>query len=424
MTRPNESVTARTLARLAKTVGRHPVEGAKGLKLTVKPDGRGYWTYRYRLDGRETETSLGSCSRMTLKDAVTLHLEKHALVRKGINPQKNPRHAGAAPKTSGAPTFGEAAVRLIERRARNPDLRNARHARQFENSLLSLPPWFLGLKAKDIKPDDVRKIVEPIWLRTPETGARLRGRIAAVINLARDSEDQSPNPAAYSGWLKTQLGEKRVNRDPKTGVRVHHRALPYRDVPALMAALRERPDVAARALEYLVLTGARSGEVRGMTWAEIAYDYAEDVPESISAWILPAHRMKSFRPHRVPLSSAAVAILDEQRQRRDDSKSENPYVFPGGRPMRPLTNTGLTDALARVGFSAATSVHGLRASFRSWSKSVGVPHETAEEALAHAVGDATSRAYDRDDQLKLRVGLMEAWARYCMSATVLMLSKP
>jgi integrase len=190
--------------------------------------------------------------------------------------------------------------------------------------------------------------------------------------------------------------------------------LHHSQIPAFIAALRERPGVAARALELLLLTAARSGELRGMTFDEIKLGYTEDVAEPTPVWVIPAFRMKMFRRHRVPLASAAIAIVEAQRLERQD---DNPLVFPGARPGKPLTNSTMRRELARLGFGGPTTTHGLRASFRSWCKATGVPFETAEEALAHIVGDSTSQSYDRDDQLALRVGVMERWAQYCLSAS-------
>jgi integrase len=265
----------------------------------------------------------------------------------------------------------------------------------------------------------VRDVLKPIWTKTPETASRLRGRIEAVLDSARGSEDKHPNPAAWSGWLKTQLGKKKVKRDPITGQRVHLRALPFGRIPALMATLRGRPDVAARALEFLILTAGRSDEIIGAQREEIELEHeivvtVDDRPQKliIAAWVIPAIRMKGFRRHRVPLNSATLAILDAQEKARGD----NPHIFPGTRPMKPMGEGMLMLQLKRLGVVEATTVHGLRASFRSWCKSVGVPFEVAEEALSHVSGDNTVKAYDRDDQLALRIPVMERWARFCLSA--------
>jgi hypothetical protein len=180
------ALTAKTLARLARIPGRHPVKDAKGLKLTVKPNGLCYWTYRYRLNGRETETSLGALSDMTIEAAIIAHGEKQTLVRKKIDPQagKRRRHAPDA-RTNGAPTFGEAAEALLERYPREKEWRSVKHRRQWESTLLGLPEWFRKLKTDAIGPKDVYAAIAPTWAKTPETGSRLRGRIEAVLSPAR-----------------------------------------------------------------------------------------------------------------------------------------------------------------------------------------------------------------------------------------------
>jgi integrase len=415
---PNLTVTTKTIARLARTPGRHPVEakGAHRLFLTVKPNGLCYWTMRFRLNGRDTETSLGAYPDLEIKDAVAAHVKKLALLADGIDPQAGKRkRAPSAPKGS-APTFGEAGQALLERRAIEKGWRSPKHRQQWRATLARLPEWFRALQTTAITVEDVHNVVAPVWIEKPETGSRLRSRIELVIDSARDSTDTRPNPAALSGWLKTRLGAKRLNKNPVTGKRAHHRALHHDAVPTLMARLRARPGVVAQALQFLILTAARAGEVREATWDEIVPNYGDDVTTPIPVWVVPANRMKAFRRWRVPLSRAAVAVLGAQHGEDDG------LIFPGSRPKRPLTNTTLMNELARLGFAGLTTTHGLRGTFRSWCKATGVPFQTAEEALAHAVGNSVSQAYDHDDQLALRAELMERWGRYCLSLR--MLPKP
>jgi integrase len=428
MTAPTNFITARTIDRLAKVQGRHPVKDAKGLKLTVKPTGLAYWTYRYRFDGRETELSLGAYigadPAEELKNAIAAHGEKRALVLKKTDPQGDRHAKRRAPvrAQTDTPTFGEAAEEHLKRRELNLDLRNAKHARQWRSTLEGLPDWFRNMKVTAIEPEHVYKAIEPTWTATPETGARLRTRIEAVLDSARDSKDTHPNPAVLAGWLKTQLGRKRVNKDPILGGRVHHLALPYRRIPELMAKLQTSPNITARVLQYIILTAARSGEALNATWDEIKREYEIDavVDNKPTNWIapmweIPAAKMKMYRRHRVPLSSAALAILKHQ----ENERGANPHIFPGARSMKPLSNTAIEDELKRLGFAKDTTIHGLRASFRSWAKSIGVPPELGEEALAHASGDNTVKAYDRDDVLARRIALMERWAEYCLGLKLL-----
>jgi integrase len=428
-------VTPATLKRLAKTAGRHPVKDAKGLKLKVLDAARSYWTVRFRFEGRETELSLGTYDKMTLERALEAHAEIQLKLRKQIDPQdgKKARHAPRA-RGGGAPTFDEAARKYIENN--ESDWRSAKHRQQWSATLgcgaadrdtkrrtgVSLPPWFRDMRTDQIGSEHVLAVLDPVWKKKPETAARLRARIEKVLDSSRGPKDMHPNPAALSGWLKTQLGRKKTSLDPVTGDRAHHLALPFDRIPALMAALKDRETTAARALELLILTAARTTETLGLPWKEIEREYkvAAVVDGRPGSWtfpaiVIPARRMKMYRRHRAPLSDPALAIIEAQLKKHGDS-DPNAYVFPGARPKRPLGPNALVGELKSVGFAGATTVHGLRASFRSWCKSIGVAPETAEEALAHATGDKTARAYDRDDQLVLRIPLMEAWGRYCVSA--------
>jgi integrase len=420
MTSPVAEVTARTIARLANEVGRHPVKDAKGLKLKVLDAKRRYWTMRYRIAGHETEISLGAYvgadPAQELKDVLKAHAAKRALLLEEVDPQERKRRPRIVAKGE-TMTFGEAAEEYLVKYDQG-DTRNAKHRRQWRSTLGGLPEWFRRLKVDAISPKEVCQALETMWKKTPETASRLRGRIEATLEGVRAHDDMRPNPAAWSGWLKTKLGVKRANRDPETGLAVHHRALPHDRIPGLMAELGGRDNAAARALAFTILTAGRSGEVRGMTWDEIKYDYRGDdneLPEPITAWIVPARRMKMFRRHRVPLSRAAIAILETQERERGDS----PFVFPGARPMQPLVDGTLMALLRSLELGRDTTVHGLRASFRSWCKAKGVPFQTAEAALAHVAGGKVVQAYDRDDQLALRVEWMKLWAQHCLGVPLL-----
>jgi hypothetical protein len=239
-------VTAKTVPTLANKPGRHPIANAKGLFLTVKPSGLCYWTYRFRLDGRETELSLGALSEMSLEAAIQAHAEQRAMVLRGIDPRgdKRPMRRPAA-RGSDAPAFAEAAERLIARR--ESEWRSAKHLHQWKASLMSLPAAFRAMRADRIGVEDVYNVLMPIWTTTPSSARRIRARIEAVLDSTRKANDTHPNPAAWSGWLKDQLGKSKVNRDPVTGARASHAAMPSARIPALMARLDERPDQASNA---------------------------------------------------------------------------------------------------------------------------------------------------------------------------------
>ena len=233
-------------------------------------------------------------------------------------------------------------------------------------------------------------VLQPLWQRIPETASRLRGRIEAVLDYAKANGLRTgENPASWRGHLALILPKRQKLS------RLHHAAMPYADIPAFIGKLREIESIHALALEFLVLTAARSGEVLGARWDEI------DIAAKI--WVIPASRMKAAKEHRIPLPSRALAIVERMAEIRTGDP-----VFPGRRRGRPLS--GVTLAALVPG----ATVHGFRSSFRDWAgEETSYPREIAEQALAHASGDATERAYRRGDALEKRRTLMEAWAKYC-----------
>ena len=243
----------------------------------------------------------------------------------------------------------------------------------------------------------VLEVLKPLWERVPETAARVRGRIEMVLDAARAHgfiDPHKANPARWRGHLDNLL--------PKRGwlTRGHHAAMPFGDVPAFMARLRKRDAISAPALEFVILTAARSGEVLGARWDEIDLDRR--------IWTVPAVRMKDAREHRVPLSRRALAILTRLAAARIGE-----FIFPGQEPNRPLSARTMGMLMDRMGASDVT-VHGFRSSFRDWCGEVTTfQREVAEAALAHVSGDAVERAYRRGDALEKRRELMEAWATFC-----------
>src|ERR1700730_7761772 len=243
------------------------------------------------------------------------------------------------------------------------------------------------------------KALEPIWQTKSETASRLRGRIEAVLDWATAREyRKGDNPARWRGHLDKLLPARSKVRKVE-----HHPALPFDDLADFIAGLRSQEGIAARALEFLILTATRTGEVIGARWDEV------DLGEKI--WVVPAARMKAGREHRVPLSGAAMAILEEMEKIR-----ESEFVFTGGERGKPLSNMAMLAVLKRMERGDLTA-HGFRSSFRDWAaERTNFPHEVAEMALAHTVGDKVEAAYRRGDLLQKRRQIMDAWARFCATA--------
>lgn len=240
------------------------------------------------------------------------------------------------------------------------------------------------------------RAIEPIWAAKPETASRVRARVEAILGWAITRVYRpGPNPATWRGHLQNLLPKKSRVRQAQ-----HFAAVPYRDVPALMTALRTQDGAVARALEFTVLTAARTSEVLSATWAEF-----EPLAERV--WTVPPERMKARRQHRVPLSDAARAIIEDLAKVR-----HNEFVFPGAKAGRPLTQMVMLRLLHRLGYAA--TVHGLRSSFSDWvSERTIFPAEVREMALAHAVSDKVEAAYRRGDLFEKRRQLADGWARFC-----------
>ena len=312
-----------------------------GLYLAVTGGGKS-WIFRYQVAGRRRDMGLGSADTFSLADAREKAREARRLVAEGTDP--------------------------IEAR------RAARAAQVFAAT----------------------KAIEPIWAKKPETAGRVRGRIECILDYAAAREWRTgDNPARWRGHLENLLPKPSKVRRVE-----HHAALPYADMAAFMAELRGQEGTAARALEFTILTAARTGEVLGARWGEI--NLAERL------WAIPAGRMKGGREHRVPLSPAALAIVEKMAAIRSSE-----FLFPGGLAGRPLSNMAMLVLLRRMGRDDLTA-HGFRSSFRDWAaERTGFPAEVAEMALAHVVGDKVEAAYRRGDLFQKRRQLAESWAKFC-----------
>ena len=383
MARKINRLNARAAATITK-LGRHADGG--GLYLSISPNGGRRWVFLFRWHGKTTEIGLGSARDVTLARARELASQARAKLTEGINPK------GARRPSEGV-TFGECADRVIE--AMRPSWRNRKHAAQWEMTLREYAAPLRRLPVNNITTDDVLSVLKPLWNDKPETGSRLRGRIERVLDAAKAQGLRSgENPARWRGHLD-QLLPKRQRL-----TRRHHAAMPYAKLPTFMSDLQGRQGTAALALEFAILTAARSGEVLGARWDEF------DVDEAV--WTLPATRMKAGRGHRVPLSRRALRITKVMHEVR---KGE--FVFPGQKAGRPLSVVALEMVLRRMKIEGVT-VHGFRSAFRDWAaESTNFTNEVCEAALAHVIENKAEAAYRRGDLFDKRRKLMEAWAAYC-----------
>lgn len=372
--------------------GRHADGG--GLYLVVSSENARSWLFMWKLrDGRRREMGLGSFRDVSLARARELAAAARADRAAGRDPiaERNARKAGTL-------TFGDAADKLIE--IMEASWRNAKHRYQWKQTLNSYGATLRATPVDQVTTEHVLEVLRPIWLTKSETAARLRGRIERVLDFARARAWRSgENPARWRGHLDALLPRRAKLQYG------HHPAMPFADVPTFVTGLRTMTGVGARALEFTILTAARTGEVLGAKWPEINFDQR--------LWIVPAERMKSGRQHRVPLSDRAVEILRDQH-----AMEISAFVFPGLRHGQALSNMAMKRVLERAGVTASiATVHGFRSSFRDWAgERTSFPREIAEAALAHVVGDAVERAYRRADALEKRRKLMGAWAVFCSAS--------
>ena len=390
----------RTLNRLnAKKVetlgpGRHADGG--GLYLDRDAQGRSRWVFMWTRNGKRREMGLGPAGRngVGLAEAREKAARAREVVREGGDPIEARKAAAAPPERVW--TFGEVADELLA--GLSPQWRNDKHRAQWKMTLKTYAAPLRSLPVAEVDTAAVLGVLQPIWLAKPETAARLRGRIERVLDAAKARGLRvGENPARWRGHMDHLLPKRQKL------TRGHHAALPYEEIPAFIAGLRKREAVAALALEFLILTAARSGEVLGARWQEI------DIKAKV--WTVPADRMKAGREHRVPLSDRAVALLNTVRPLTDGAEACRLPIFPAHGSTNPLSSMALAMLLRRM--KADCTVHGFRSSFRDWAgEATNFPRELAEASLAHTVGDATERAYRRGDALERRRKLMEAWAGY------------
>jgi integrase len=412
--------------RLVKKAGMHCDGG--GLYLRVVPPTECSWIFRYMLAGRARTMGLGPFPEVTLAQAREKSLEARRLKIEGKDPieEKRSRLTAAALAGASAMTFKHCGARYIA--AHKAGWKNAKHASQWEATLETYVYGHIGaLPVQAIDTGLVLKVLEPIWSTKVETAGRVRGRIEAILDWAKARGQRTgENPARWRGHLDKLLpGRSKVSKV------MHHPALPYGDLPAFLAELRGQAGIGARALEFTILTAARTGEVLEATWVEIDAD--------AKVWTIPAGRMKADKEHRVLLSESALAILKHIKS-RDAAGTE--FIFSGGRPRRrpgsrsaastaihPLSNMAMTTVLRRMNDTAAKNKrpkwidprqgkevvpHGFRSTFRDWAAEATMfPGDMAEMALAHAIDSKVEAAYRRGDMMEKRRELMAAWDLFC-----------
>ena len=369
-----------------------------GLYLRVAPSGQKSWVFRYRVNGCQRDMGLGGYPAVSLKVARAKAAECRDMRARGLDPldEREKQDQAAKEFAARAATFKECCDAYIS--GHEAGWKNSKHRQQWRNTLATyVHPTFGALPVQSVDTALVFKVLEPIWRNKPETAGRVRCRVESILDWAkvrgyRDGE----NPARWRGHLEHMLPERSKLRAVR-----HHAALPFDEMHGFVAALREREGVAARALEFLILTAARTGEVLGARWPEM--------DEAARAWIVPADRMKAGKEHRVPLTGRALAILDLVWPLR----SGGAFVFPGDIAGKPLSNMALLVLLRRMKQDDVTA-HGFRSTFRDWAaERTAFPREVAEMALAHAIGNDVEAAYRRGDLFEKRRALMEGWQTHC-----------
>ena len=387
-------LTSRGVER-AKHPGRYPCGLIRGLYLQITPAGSKSYVLRYQLRGQERWMGLGGASEFTLSEARTRARAARQLLADRIDPLVGKQAAEEAAKLAAARklTFREAAERYFDQHAGRW---RPSHRDMFLTTLRAHAfPTLGAMDVASIDKPDILRTLEPIWKSKSVTADRTRSRIEAVLDWATVSGHRPPgtNPAKWKGHLDQVLPAAR-----KLAPVVPLAAMSYRAVPVFVARLRALDSVAARALEFLILTAARSGEVIGARWSEI------DLTEK--TWTVPAARMKSRREHRVALSPAVIELLRKLPRHDGDD-----LVF-GGLSAR----WGMRQVMQRLGQAGAATVHGFRSAFSTWAnEQTAHASHTIEISLAHNVGTETERAYRRTDLVAKRAQLMQSWATYCLT---------
>jgi integrase len=399
MAKTYEKLSAMAVSR-ATTPGYYN-DGA-GLYLQVSKTGTKSWIFRFKIVGRSTEMGLGALHTITLAQAREHAKACRESLLAGVNPleSRNAKKLSAALDRVKAMTFDQCARAYID--AHKGSWKHEKHVAQWEASLRNYVSPIIGeLPVASIDTPLVMKVLQPIWETKTETATRVRSRMQNILDWATVSKFRAgENPARWRGHLDHLLANP-----TKVAKVTHLAALPWQEIGAFMVDLRQRQGSGARALEFAILTAARSNEVRGAQWSEI------DLTAAL--WTIPAERMKGGREHRVPLSTSALALLSSM-------PDVGEHVFPGLSGDTSMSDATLTAVLRRMDRSDIT-VHGFRSTFRDWcseSLANSFPREVCEHALAHSLPDKVEAAYRRGDLIEKRKVLMQVWADYCAKPAV------
>lgn len=383
--------------RKVATAGPGKHEDGGGLRLVVSGGGAKKWVLRFTLKGKRREMGLGSFPDTGLADARRKAEHYRRLAKDGADPIQA---RDVEQQATSTPTFTSCAARYIQSHRRS--WRNAKHARQWVSTLKTYARPVIGnMPVDEIDTRDIVSILNPIWTSKTETAKRVQGRIENVLDYAAAHKyrDES-NPARWRGHLDKLLAKP--SRVKKVS---HHSAMPYDEVAAFMAELQGYTSISSKALQFLILTATRTSEVLRTEWPEIDLENA--------TWTIPADRMKARREHRVPLSTQAMSLLADLPRVQG-----NPYIFPGARLGRPLSNMAMLQLMRGMGYGVGGEhgdyvPHGFRSSFRDWSGEVSsYPRDVAEMALAHTIENKVEAAYRRGDLFEKRRAMMQEWADY------------
>jgi len=405
MGRKAKELKALEVERL-KTPGLHFVGGVSGLALQVTSADARSWVLRVMVAGKRRDMGLGGYPSVTLAGAKEAARIARAKIKSGIDPIEESRSlkSALAAARASALTFEQCAQSYIA--AKEPEWKNAKHGDQWRNTLTTYAYPVIGkLLVRDIGQEHVMQVLEPLWKTKTETATRIRGRIESVLDWATVRKYRSgDNPARWKGHLDVLLPSP--NKIAKVE---HHAALPYAEIGAFMVELRRQAGMGARALEFAILTAARSGEVRGATLAEVDLD--------ASVWTIPAERMKAGKEHQIPLTADAVSLI-RSISRIDGSD----LLFPNikGAELSDMTLTAVLRRMFEQGtLKKKVTAHGFRSTFRVWAgEATSYPRDIIEHALAHQLPDKVEAAYLRSTLLPKRIRLMADWSKFCNTVAV------